>query len=594
MKFFEFLGDRLSGLTKSITRYPFTVAFLIAAAVMTAIQIESENNVREFILACGVGAAACAAGQAAFERFFRSTITRILLMLLGCVIAVLHYLLIFHVDYYNPEILIRSVVAIFTFLIAYIWLAVAKSEVSFNESFMAAFKSIFQTAFFAAVIMAGCSAIIAAIDRLIVPIDSEAYSHTANIVFVLFAPILFLSLIPVYPGKKDRGNVAEIERQKELISRRSYCPKFLEVLLSYIIIPLASVFTVILLLYIALNIRNDFWEDNLLEAMLIAYSVTIIVVTVLVSRLENRFAVLFRRVLPKVLIPIVLFQLASSLIVLKDAGVVYSRYYVIIYGVFALCSGVALSVLAIRKSGMVALLLVILSLISLTPPIDAFTVSHRSQVNLAERVLIENGMLTAGRVTPDGKISQGDKTKIVSSIQYLRRMEELDEVPWLPDDFDPYEDFYDTFGFHEYEVPDTDYFGLYLILDEKEAIPVTGFDYLAHASISCPVYYEDSNICVIETGGATYSLDIKENGNGCDIIMTEETGQEVVSFDSSQIFSRYEAYSSDKSTITAEEATFFAQGSSATLTVVVKNASLNSSDGDWYYNAQVYVFVNFE
>jgi hypothetical protein len=319
-------------------RYPFTVAFLISAAVLMAVQIESENDLREYILACGAGAAACAALQAAFERIFRSAGTRILLMLLGCIVAALHYLSIRGLDTYSPETAAKSAVVIFALMIAYIWLSVAKSETSFNESFMAAFKSIFQSAFFAAVLMAGCSAIIAAIDRLIVPIDNNAYSHTANIVFILFAPLLFLSLIPVYPGRRHIDDPEEDERLKEVISRRSNCPKFLEVLLSYIIIPLAAVFTLILLLYIVLNIRKNFWEDNLLETMLVAYSATIIVVTLLVSRLQNKFSALFRMILPKVLIPIVLFQLASSIIVLQDQGVVYDRYYVIIYGVFALLS----------------------------------------------------------------------------------------------------------------------------------------------------------------------------------------------------------------------------------------------------------------
>ena len=130
--------------------------------------------------------------------------------------------------------------------------------------------------------------------------DSEAYSHAANIIFILFAPVYFLSLIPVYYGKSDENEPGEgMEPKADKIDKMANCPKYLEILISYIIIPLTAVFTLILGVYIATNIGSDFWTDNLLEPMIVSYSITVILVYILASRLENRFAQLFRKIFPK-------------------------------------------------------------------------------------------------------------------------------------------------------------------------------------------------------------------------------------------------------------------------------------------------------
>ena len=156
---------------------------------------------------------------------------------------------------------------------------------------MITFKSFFIALFFSGVLMAGISIIIGATDQLIFSIDSKAFSHASNLIFLLFGPIYFLSLIPFYPGKANEDK----ENLPEAIQKAANCPKFLEVLISYIIIPLIAVFTLILLIYIIQNIGGEFWTDNLLEPMLVSYAITVILVYILASELENKFAIYFRR-----------------------------------------------------------------------------------------------------------------------------------------------------------------------------------------------------------------------------------------------------------------------------------------------------------
>jgi hypothetical protein len=159
-----------------------------------------------------------------------------------------------------------------------------------------------------------------------------------------------------------------------------------------------------------------------------------------------------------------------------------------------------------------------------------------------------------------------------------------------------------TFGFQQYDAPDSGYFSIYLNLDDKQAIAVDGFDYMAQASISCPEYYGQSNISVIGKDSENYSLDYIQEGQDCSIVLSDEAGLAYASFDVSQIFSRFEAYSADKSVISPEEATFTAQGEKASMTVVAQNVSItgygkdqtqSGTDGDKYQSAQIYIFISF-
>lgn len=195
-----------------------------------------------------------------------------------------YYLIIRPAPNLSMEIEVRTAVAMFGLLWAFIWVPVIKSSVCFNQSFMIAFKALFNSAFFSAIIFGGISIILAAFNELIVTINYTAYPHTANLVFVLFGPMYFLSLIPNYSEAKE-----------ESIKKAAHIPKFLEILLSYILIPLLAVFTLIIVLYIVKNINGQFWTDNLLEPMLVSYAITVILLYILVSDIDNKFTIMFQK-----------------------------------------------------------------------------------------------------------------------------------------------------------------------------------------------------------------------------------------------------------------------------------------------------------
>ncbi|NLU53124.1 MAG: DUF4153 domain-containing protein [Clostridiaceae bacterium] len=590
MRRIEKIGNTLKGLNAAVSRFPVTAAFLLAIAILNSIDIADDTkDYFKYILVLIVGSVLGAVFQVIYERFFYKSFARLILTGTALLLTFGYYLIIEPLPRVTVEAGMRTIVALFVLFIAFLLLPVVKSRISFNESFMAAFKALFIALFYSLVLYAGVSIIIAGINTLLFPVDSDAYAHAANIIFVLFATIYFLALIPVYP--KGKENDEEDIRKEEIAHSKAVCPRFLEVLISYIIIPLTAVFTVILLIYIIINIGGRFWTDNLLEPMLVAYSIVVIIVYILSSRLNNNFAMLFKKIVPKAMIPIVVFQTVASILKISDSGITHSRYYAILYGIFAALAGIAFSILPVEKNGIVAAMLIVFSTISVVPPVDAFTVSRINQINRLEDVLIKNNMLQNNQVTPNSSLSSEDKQKITGAINYLEKMEYTKYISWLPEDYD----FYSTFGFSRYDLPDKDRTYINLVLEQGAPVNIEGYDYLFRTSIFFAGQEGTTEqLGVIEKDGVKYTLNKKVSGGVCDIYISDQAGNTVISASTKEFFERFEDYSSISTVISVEEATYRVENGRASIAIVLQILDMEQNSDTTYYNAEVYVLAGIK
>ena len=405
MKFKDSLRTAYKGMGRSISRYPLTVLFLIAVAVLNGIMIEQpKEDYARYLFTFLVGALLSIVGQMIYERFFTQANARYLLMGGAALLALGYYFAVGPQTLYNLAISVKTGVALFALMIAFIWIPSIKSvKVPFHRSFLSAMKAFFITILFTGVLSGGISAIFYATDYLLFNIDYKILSHLLNVVVSLFAPIYFLSMTPLYPGKREELIPDEAwAKREETLERQFSVPRFLDILISYIIIPLTAVYTLILLAYVILNIRGEFWTNNLLEPMLVSYAIIVIIVYILACNLENKFALLFRKIFPKILVPIVVFQTIASFLKIQEMGVTHGRYYVILFGIFATIAGLIFSFMKPKHNGLIAIALLVLSAISIIPPIDAFTVSKNNQISFLEQKLTENNMLENNEIVPKG------------------------------------------------------------------------------------------------------------------------------------------------------------------------------------------------
>lgn len=609
MKNIEKLLTTIKGVTSTINRYPITILLFLFSSILTSynISVNVLKNFDELLLAFIVGAAVFMVLQMVFERIYHGTRTRLLFAGIAVLGSIVYYLALeLVVKDLSDEHVIKTMVLLFILIIGFIWVPSIKSKIGFSDSFMVVFKAFFTVALYSGVLFLGTSMIIMAIDMLIVNVDSDAYAHIGNIIGFIYAPLHFLSLIPIYHansrqissensvGQDMINNINDTVSEDELTQRLNKAiepSKFLEGLVSYIIIPITAIFTVILLLYMVMNITGDFWKDNLMEPLLVTYSITVIIVYLLASEISSKAATYFKRIFPKVLIPVVLFQTISSILKIGELGITSGRYYVIMFGIFASISAVIFSIRPNHKSNIIAPILIILSLVSILPPVDAFTISKRNQINRLTDVLEENDMLKDDKIVANSKLNEEDRQIIINSVRYLSRMNYFKDISWLYNYSASY-DFERIFGFPQYEsaIKGPEIYRLYLA--ERTPIDVSDFDIFMEAELFGANQGEPFKTASLGDKGYILEQDRKV-GIG-DLLLKDNQQNELIRYPLNEIFDSFKDREESHGELSMDEAEFVIENDNAVLYIVVQNLVHEKWDNSEYKNIGVYILLKIK
>ncbi len=581
MKLLNNLNVRVKGITKAGLRFPATFLLLAIIAVLNAISIELHYDYEKIILALAVGVFISADAQVLYERFGKVFYHRVLLYLVVVVLTIGYYLALLPLSNISQEASVRTIVAVFALFIAFMWVPCIKNDNDFNAVFLINFKSFFTTAFFSVIIWGGISLIIAAVNQLLFHVSSTAYSHVTNIIWVLFAPIFFLSMIPIFNSSS---------KEKEKLEKSSLYPGFLEKLISYILIPLTAVYSLVLIIYIIKTIAIQNWADNLLEPLILSFCLAVIIIYILASGLKNSFARLFRLIFPKVLVPVALFQIIASSINAYSSGIVLGRYFVLMFGLYSMISGILLSFIPLKKNGMLAAIVIVFAVITITPPIDGFTVSRISQTAIFTDTLEKNDMIDGNDIVSRADISKEDKNAISKSLQYLNNMGELKDIKYLPEGFNLYSDFEKTFGFSLYDnssqvaSPVQNY-----SLDPQQPVGIGNFEYMSN--ISLPFSNDLQNtISSFTKAGIDYKLVYSVSGKTT-VIKIIKGSTEIISAEINPMIDSIAENSSDitKGFISQDKLTFDVSNNNAKMRVIFQNISINNRADDIPFHGSAYV-----
>jgi hypothetical protein len=588
MKLFVKVQEKGKGIVNTVLRFPVTVLFLLLTALWDIMAINQQNfePYNKGMLSFVIGASIFIVLQMIYERFCANPITRYIFMVIPFIFALIYYLIIKDLEF-DIRVSVRTTVLFFILFIAFLWVPVIKSRINFNQSFMAAFKAFFMAVLFSGLLFLGIVLILGTTDMLIINVNDKAYAHAANIIFVLFFPIYFLSMVPAYP----KEGFEESEGGHELLMKQVTPARFLEVLISYVAIPIATVFTVILLLYILMNIRGDFWTDNLMEPLLVSYSIVVIIVYLLASTVTNTITKYFRLIFPKVLLLVVLFQTISSVLKIQEDGISYGRYYVIMFGVFAIIASIWFCIKPVQHNGFIAPVLIILSIVSILPFVNAFSVSRVNQTDRLVEVLERNHMFDGTSITPRSDLSKKDMEIIVSSVQALSRLEYTKEITWL-ENYYKTNDFEKVFGFPEYVVDDPGKGNDFISVMRKQSspIPIAGYDFMTRLNVYDK--NEDTVIGNFELGGKSYSLNLVSSTDDQQILL-KEGEQEALRFPLSTLYSKFEVEDGSNELDTSE-LTFTVENEKAVITVVAESININIWQGGKSLQADINILVGIK
>lgn len=598
MNYRDRLFHQMSNVGKAYRRYPLTMLLLVLLTLTNTWNIVDESPAYEAIIhTLLIGITLTLVVSHLNERFIQDRMKKFALLALAILLSTAYYFFLPPNNAYYFIAEVRTGVIIFTLFIAFIWIpSIKNTQAYFYQHFLAAFKYTFTTILYALILTLGIQSIISTVDYLFFSVDYDYFTHAANIIWFIFATSYFLSLIPETRPYWKAAEQSSDEKEQITGIEAFELTNFLKILINYIVLPLIGIYTLILLIYIALNITGEFWTDNLLEPMLISYTIILILVYLLASNIEDEISLFFRKVFPKILILIVLFQTISSLLKIGEMGISYGRYYVILFGVFSLVAGLIFSFLPKEQSGLIVPVLIILAFFSVIPPVDAFTVAEKSQKNLLTSTLTENNMLEPDKIVSKKEVNQKDKEKITSSIEYLENHDYIDELAYLPKDFEAYEDFEEVFGFpmtyDRSEASDELYHYASIDRSNGEIMDIRSEDYFAELFIE---NYEDSAPIENIQINNEYFLHVDNTKRYPIIIIEDGLADQLLEINLENLYEKvFAGNPSNEGMPSQEEMTLLVENEDLRVRVLAYELMKNESDEDEIISAQLYLFIQIK
>jgi hypothetical protein len=590
----NFMNNIVYNLKETITRFPMTIVFLSSLSTVMFLIIEDYSSLDIDLLSRYMFAGIFGAFLATTVRFMMERYENLKNSFLFyglTILLTIGYFYFMTDDKVDNKMLIHLLVISFALFAAYLYLPSSKNALNFGNVALAHFKSAFTAILYGIVLYVGIAAIIGAIDILLYDVDYKSYAHAANIIFIFFTPLYYLSLLPKFNSRDENDDA-----KKEISF--TY-PRFLDILVSYITIPLITAFTAVLIIYFIKILATGVWPVGQVGPMVLGYSAAGYFIYILSSNLNNKFSVLYRKLFPLILIPLVVMQMVSSYIRIDAYGITESRYYVVLFGIFSIVCALVLIFDKKKNPNTIVLLSAVFALMSIIPPVDAFTVSKNSQERRLTEILIRNKMIADGEIVKKTDISTDDMFEITNISNYMYGMGYLDDMDWFPDKYadNYYGNFRNIYGFEPYydrEFPgqeDTLY--LNAMLDENEKINIENYDLFFKIYIHNK-REPDEDIGEFSLKGKNYVIkQILDEKGYITITVSDDTNTLIEIPMKEFIDELFEKSNAPKGLMDKETLTIEKQNDKLKVKLLISDINVDRYDpDDVYIYANIYVFVS--
>lgn len=475
MKIIHTVKLTLVNIKKSFERFPLTILISTLLAVSLIYTIETSHgldyikrdNLTRLNMVVGLGIPMSMFINLLAERF--SNKLKVIGHSLGGAFLILYY------NFLLPDFgmvpMTRYVGTLILFVTVCFYALKIKKDENYEIFVMKVFSGLFVTILYAAVMYIGLAAILFTIENLFeVNFIDSIYIYIWLIVVFVFGVSLFLSKIPI---KEDN-----FESYEYLMS--------LKILLLYIVVPLITVYTIILYIYFMKILVTWEWPKGLVSHLVLWYSsVSVGVIFLLTPIIEdNRVAKGFKFFFPKFILPILLMMFLSIGQRINQYGITEKRYYILVLGLWVFAVMLYFSIIKSSKNTIIPISLSIVVFLSIYGPISSYNLSKMSQNRRLENILEEKSMLVNGSIVANQDIDKDTKHEISNIIDYFYTYHELEDIIAFPDDYD-LDDTKNLLGFEYsplFRVTDNfSYFGYHVDIYDL-AIDVRDFEYYMNIS----------------------------------------------------------------------------------------------------------------
>lgn len=441
MRFLNRFKSIFLGIKISLRRFPITIGISTLLTISLIyfnenhhnISTTSQDNLIRFNMVLGMAILLSLCLDLLKENLFKEKkVQTILSYLLGVAVLVLYY--IFLLKDFDFVSMTRYVGIMVFLIIAYFYLPViGNKDKNYEYRVVDIFGNFFETLIYSVVLLFGIFAIFFTIDNLFdIDIKGKYYLYVFLVTFLVFAVSFFLS-------KQPKDGVSFDEKKYSQSMR---------ILLTYIVIPLISIYTIILYVYFAKILITWEWPKGLVSHLVIWYTAVSIGVIFLISPLIeiDRISRYFKILFPKVVLPILLMMFLSIGQRIYQYGITENRYYILVLGIWISLIMLYFSIKKPLKNIIIPISLSVIVLNSVLGPLSSYSISKYSQNRRLNDILNRNSMLLGGSIVSNPDVSDDDKREISNIINYFDMSHSLDDIKILNDDFETI-DMSDVFGF---------------------------------------------------------------------------------------------------------------------------------------------------
>lgn len=575
----------LKGIKSSINRFPQTIGISTACVILliyiSEIRPEASGDFIQtlvritMVVALGIPLSLC------INLFFEGleSYKKIWLYasyLGGAVLLILYYYL-FLKDTGMIGMVSMSRYIAFSLILYLIFLIISylPNRADFEIFVVSVFTRFFTTVLYSFVLYLGLAAILFTIDQLLgINVKSELYYYTFLIVAGIFAPSFFL---------------AGLARKNEILSLKDYS-RLLNVLVLYIIMPLISIYTIILYIYFGKIIITREWPEGLVSHLVLWYSAISAAVLFYISPLlnEKTWPKRYMKYFPKAILPLIVMMFISIGIRINAYGVTENRYFVVALGIWVFLVMIYFAVTKKLRNIILPLSLAVITFISVFGPFSSYSISKYSQNKRLTKIFHANNMIKDNSVTKASAVVNNEDSKHISSIlNYFERNHSLIDVKQLPKDFKT-SDMEKVLGVKytdEYYTENNGYF-YFNSAGALKPIDIKGYDYL----------FDSRNNGQQGTTNADFSIDFNYESN---ILKITQNGKDIYERDlqdfTNKLMDKY-GISQEQKGISSEEMSFEDENSKVKIKILFSNISgnKNTSSGKIESKSEFYVVVKLK
>ena len=512
----------LKGTVNSINRFPQTIAISTACVILLVYISEMTSGINgDFIemlsrvtmaVALGIPLSLCI--NLFFERLEKYKKISLYFSYVGGSVLLILYYYLFLKDIGMMGTVSMSRYIAFSLILYLIFLIISyiPNRADFEIFVVRVFTRFFTTILYSLVLYLGLAAILFTIDKLLgIDIKGELYYYTFLVVAGIFAPSFFLAGIPT---KNEKLNLNDYSR-------------LLNVLVLYIIMPLISVYTLILYIYFGKIIITRQWPEGLVSNLVLWYSVLSAAVLFFISPLfnEKSWTKRYMKYFPKAILPLIVMMFISIGIRINAYGVTENRYFVVALGIWVFLIMIYFAATRKLRNIILPLSLAVITFISVFGPFSSYSVSKHSQNNRLNRIFLENNMIKDSSVIKAGTVVNTEDSRQISSIlNYFERNHSLKDVKVLPQDF-KISDLERVLGVKytdEYNIGDNGNF-YFNSSGALKPIDIKGYDYFfdsrssgqqgSNSDFSINFDYESSMLRINKDGKDIYKKDLQDFAN---------------------------------------------------------------------------------